>query len=327
MVRRHLLLAAPLAFLGTASRAQGPGPGAAAWPSRPVRVVVPFAAGGIADNLGRQVAARLSQALGQQFVVENITGAGGNPGAAAVARAASDGYTLLMGTVGTHAINPALYKTMPYDHRRDFRPISLVATSPNVLVVHPSNPAGSVPEFIALARSKPGGLSFASSGAGSSLHLTAEMFMAMTGIRMTHVPYRGSPPALNDLMGGRIDLSFDNVSTSWPLVEAGKLKALAVTSRERAPIAPALPTMGDFLPGFEATSWHAMFVPAGTPDAIADKLGREVRAIMREPDLVAILGKLGVTPVGSSAADLAAYVDAETAKWAKVVQDAHVTVD
>ena len=327
MPTRRLLLAAPLALTATAGRAQAPGPAAASWPTRPVRVVVPFAAGGIADNLGRQVAARLSQALGQQFVVENVTGAGGNPGAATVARAAPDGYTILMGTVGTHAINPALYKTMPYDHRRDFRPISLVATSPNILVVHPDSPANSVPEFMALAKAKPGGLSFASSGAGSSLHLTAEMFMAMTGTRMTHVPYRGSPPALNDLMGGRIDLSFDNVSTSWPLVEAGKLKALAVTSRERAPIAPALPTMADFLPGFEATSWHAMFVPAGTPDAVADTLGREVRAIMRQPDLVAILGKLGVTPVGSTPAELAAYVETETAKWAKVVQDAHVTVD
>lgn len=325
MLHRRALLAAALASAATSARSQGSG--AVAWPTRIVRVVVPFAAGGIADNLGRQVGARLSQAFGQQFVVENVTGAGGNLGAAAVARATPDGYTLLMGTIGTHAINPALYKSMPYDHRRDFLPISLVATSPNVLVVHPSSPANSVPEFIALARSKPGGLTFASSGAGSSLHLTAEMFQAMTGARMTHVPYRGSPPALTDLMGGRIDLSFDNVSTSWPLVEAGKLKALAVTSRERAPIAPNLPTMAEFLPGFEATSWHAMFVPARTPDAVADKLGGEVRAIMRQTDLVTILAQLGVTPVGSSPAELAAYVDSETAKWAKVVREAQIMVE
>jgi tripartite-type tricarboxylate transporter receptor subunit TctC len=292
-----------------------------------VRVVVPFAAGGIADNLGRQLAQRLSQGFGQQFVVENVTGAGGNPGAAVVARAAPDGYTLLMGTIGTHAINPALYKNMPFDHRRDFRPISLVATSPNVLAVHPSSPANSVPEFIALVRASPGRLNYASSGAGSSLHLTAEMFKAATGTTITHVPYRGSPPALTDLVAGRVDFIFDNVSTAWPLVEAGKLKALAVTSRERAAIAPQLPTMAETLPGFEATSWHAMFAPAGLPDAVAERLAREVRSIMRQPDLVQLLARLGVTPVGSTPSELAAHVEAETAKWATVVKDANVVVD
>ena len=297
------------------------------YPSRPVRVIVPFAAGGIADNLGRQVAQRLSASLGQQFTVENLTGAGGNIGAAAAARAPADGYTLLMGTIGTHAINPALYKSMPYDHVRDFRPISLVATSPNMLVVHPSHPANSVPEFIALVKANPGKYTFASSGAGSSLHLTAEMFKAMTGTQMTHVPYRGSPPALNDLMGGRIDLSFDNISTSWPLVEGGKLKALAVTGAARAPVAPTLPTMAEFLPGFEATSWHAMFAPAGLPDAAAEKLNREVVRIMRDPGLVELLGRLGVTPVGSTPAELAAYVESETRKWARVVAEAKVTIE
>jgi len=301
--------------------------GEAAYPSRPVRVIVPFAAGGIADNLGRQVAQRLSVSLGQQFTVENLTGAGGNIGAAAAARAPADGYTLLMGTIGTHAINPALYRSMPYDHVRDFRPISLVATSPNMLVVHPSHPANSVPEFIALVKANPGKYAFASSGAGSSLHLTAEMFKAMTGTQMTHVPYRGSPPALNDLMGGRIDLSFDNISTSWPLVEGGKLKALAVTSAARAPIAPMLPTMAEFLPGFEATSWHAMFAPAGLPDAVAERLNGEVVRIMRDPGLVELLAKLGVTPVGSTSAELAAHVAAETRKWTRVVGEAEVKVE
>lgn len=329
MFRRTLILLAASAASPSALAQSSPDPAAAGsgWPSRPVRVVVPFAAGGIADNLGRQLAQRLSQAFGHQFVVENVTGAGGNLGAAAVARAAPDGHTLLMGTIGTHAINPALYKGLPFDHRRDFRPISLVATSPNVLVVHPSNPANSVEEFIAFVRANPGKLNYASSGAGSSLHLTAEMFKAATGTRITHVPYRGSPPALNDLMGGRIDLAFDNVSTAWPLVGAGKLKALAVTGRERAAIAPHLPAMAETLPGFEATSWHAMFAPAGLPDPIAEKLSREVRAIMRQPDLLQLLAKLGVTPVGSTPQELGAHVEAETAKWAKVVKDGDVTVE
>ncbi|MBV9079397.1 MAG: tripartite tricarboxylate transporter substrate binding protein [Methylobacteriaceae bacterium] len=323
--RRFAALLAALA-VSLPALAQTSGAGAGGWPARPVRVVVPFAAGGIADNLGRLVAQRLSQRLGQPFVVENIVGAGGNPGAATVARAAPDGYTLLMGTIGTHAINPALYRSMPYDHRRDFRPISLVATSPNVLAVPPSNPASSVAEFIASLRANPGKLKYASSGVGSSLHLTAELFKAVTGTEITHVPYRGSAPALTDLVGGRVDLIFDNISTTWPLVEAGSLKALAVTSRERAAIAPDVPTMAETLPGFEATSWHAMFAPAGLPDPIAETLSREVQAIMRQPDLVQILAKLGVTPVGSTPAELAEFVDRETAKWAKLVKDANIPV-
>src|SRR5438552_13835540 len=245
------------------------GASAQTYPTRPIRLVVPFPAGGTTDILAREVGQRLSMTLGQPVVIDNRPGAAGNIGADLVAKSAPDGYTLLMGTVGTHAINASLYAKMPYDHVKDFAPIILVAGVPNVLVVNPSLPVNSVQELIAYAKANPGKLNFASSGPGTSIHLSGELFKVMAGVQMTHVPYKGSAPALQDLLGGQVQLMFDNLPPSLPHIKAGKLRALAVTSVARSPALPDVPTIAESgLPGFEASSWFGILVPAGTPSAI-----------------------------------------------------------
>ncbi len=325
--RRQLafaLLAAPLA-----ARAQ------AAWPSRAVRIVVPFAAGGTTDILARALAPELQRAFGQPVIVENKPGAGGNTGAADVAKAAPDGHTFLMGTVGTHAINPALYAKMPYDHVKDFVPVTLVAGVPNVLVMNPvhaqQNGIDSVPTLIDFARKRPGKLNMASSGNGTSIHLAGELFKTMTGTFMLHLPYGGSGPALIDLIAGNTDLMFDNLPSSLPHIKSGRLKALAVTSAARSAALPDVPTVEEAgaaaLKGYEASSWFGLLAPAGTPMDIVNRVQAETAKALASPAIKERLQSQGAVPSGMTSAEFARHIAAETAKWAKVVKASGAKVD
>ncbi len=311
-----------LAAFATLAPAQTP------YPSKPIRIVVPFPAGGTTDILARAVAQRLTETLGQSVVVDNRPGAGGNIGAELVAKAAPDGYTLLMGTVGTHAINASLYAKMPYDHVRDFAPIILVAGVPNVLVVNPALPVNSVQELIAYGKANPGKLNFASSGNGTSIHLSGELFKTMTGVQMAHVPYKGSSPALVDLMGGQVQLMFDNLPSALPQIKAGKLKALAVTSAQRSTALPDVPTVIESgLPGFEASSWFGLLAPAGTPKDIIAKLNGEVAKWLASPGRQGKAGRAGRDPGRPVARRFHAAHRGETVKWQKVVKDSGAKVD
>jgi len=318
-----MALVSALALLAPHVHAQAP-----AYPTKPIRIVVPFPPGGATDILARDVAQKLSEAWGQQVIVDNRPGAGGNIGSELVAKAAPDGYTLEMGTVGTHAINASLYAKMPYDHIRDFVPVILVAGVPNVLVVNPSVPVNSVQELIAYAKANPGKLNFASSGSGTSIHLSGELFKVMAGVQMTHVPYKGSAPAVQDLIGGQVQLMFDNLPPSLPQIKAGKLRALAVTSATRAPALPDTPTIAEAgLPGFEASSWFGLLAPAGTPPAIVAKLNAEVAKWLATPEAREKLARQGANAAGGTPEDFAKHIAAETAKWAKVVKDSGAKVD
>ena len=301
---------------------------APAYPTRPIRLVVPFPPGGATDILARDVAQKLTEAWGQSVVVDNRPGAGGNIGAELVAKAAPDGYTLLMGTVGTHAINASLYAKMPYDHIRDFAPVILVASVPNVLEVNPALPVNSVAELIAYAKANPGKLNFASSGNGTSIHLSGELFKVMAGVQMTHVPYKGSAPAVADLISGQVQLMFDNLPPSLPQIKAGKLRALAVTSSARAPALPDVPTVAEAgLPGFEASSWFGVLAPAGTPPAIVARLNAEIAKWLATPEAKERLSKQGADAAGGSPEDFVKHIAAETAKWSKVVKDSGAKID
>jgi tripartite-type tricarboxylate transporter receptor subunit TctC len=299
-----------------------------AYPTKPVRLVVPFPPAGTTDIIARAAAQKLSEAWGQQVVVDNRPGAAGNIGSELVSKAAPDGYTLEMGTVGTHAINPSLYAKMPYDHVRDFVPIVLVAGVPNVLVVNPSLPVNSVQELIAYAKANPGKINFASSGSGTSIHLSGEMFRTITGVDITHVPYKGSAPALTDLMGGQVQIMFDNLPSSLAFIKAGKLKALAVTSATRATALPDVPTMVEAgVPGFEASSWFGMLAPAGTPREIVNKVNADVNKWLSSPEAKEKLAQQGAIAAGGTPEDFANHIAAETAKWAKVVKASGAKVD
>ena len=334
LTRRHLQrlgLAAALA----ATLAPGGALAQATWPSKAVRVVVPFAAGGTTDILARSLAPELQRAFGQPFVVDNKPGAGGNTGASDVAKSAPDGYTLLMGTVGTHAINAALYPKMPYDPVKDFAPITLMAGVPNVLVMNPTLAARyniqTVADFIKVAKANPGKFNMASSGNGTSIHLAGELFKSMTGTYMVHFPYRGSGPALIDLIGGSMDLMFDNLPSALPQIKAGKLKGLAVTSARRSDAIPELPTIaeagGPALKGFEASSWFGLMAPAGTPPEIITRLQQETAKALGSPALKDRLQAQGAIPSGMSSADFVAFIAAETRKWAAVVKASGAKVD
>jgi tripartite-type tricarboxylate transporter receptor subunit TctC len=326
--RRHA--ASSLAAFAIAPWAQ-----AQAWPGKPVRIVVPFAAAGTTDIIARALAPELQRAFGQPFVVDNKPGAGGNSGAAEVAKSPPDGYTLLMGTVGTHAINPALYPKMPYDHVKDFAPITLCAGVPNVLVMNPGIAAkyqiGSVADLVRAAKANPGKLNVASSGNGTSIQLSAELFKSMTGTYMVHLPYRGSGPALIDLLGGSADLMFDNLPSSLPHIKAGKLKALAVTSAVRSAVLPDLPTIaeagGPALKGFEASSWFGLLAPAGTPADIVNRVQQEVAKSLSSAAVKERLVSQGAIPSGNTPAEFARHIDAETKKWAQVVKVSGAKVD
>jgi tripartite-type tricarboxylate transporter receptor subunit TctC len=335
MTRRRPLVAAltaltlaPLAALPLTAAAQ-------AWPSKPVRIVVPFPPAGTTDILARALAPELQRAFGQPFVVENKPGAGGNIGAAAVAKAAPDGHTLLMGTVGTHAINPALYTKMPYDHVKDFVPVTLVAGVPNVLVLNPASAQrygiASVADLARAARANPDKLTFASSGNGTSIHLSGELFKALTGTQMVHSPYRGSGPALLDLMGGNVDLMFDNLPSAMPHIKSGKLLALAVTSSTRSAAVPDLPTVaeagGPTLASFEASSWFGLLAPAGTPMDIVNRIQQETARALATPAMRERLQSQGAIPSGNTPAEFARLIEAETRKWAPVVKASGAKVD
>ncbi|WP_011299789.1 Bug family tripartite tricarboxylate transporter substrate binding protein [Cupriavidus necator] len=295
---------------------------AQAYPNKPIRMVVGFPSGGAPDTLARIVSEKISPSWGQPVVVDNKPGAGGNIGAEAVAHAPADGYTLAMGTVGTHSINGALYSKMPYDMVKDFTPVILVATTPNVLVVHPGVPAKNVSELIALAKARPGGLTFGTPGVGTSLHVAGELFNSMAGVKITHVPYKGRAMAIPDLLGGHITMMFDNLPSALPVVKEGKLRALGVTSAKRSPSAPDIPTLAEQgLPGFEADSWFAIFAPANTPKDVVAKLNAEFNRIYSLPDVQAKLKTLGLDPVLGTPEKLAAYQRSEIAKWAKVVKE------
>jgi tripartite-type tricarboxylate transporter receptor subunit TctC len=297
------------------------------YPSKPIRIVVTFTPGGAPDIIARLLGERLTAAWGQSVIIDNKPGSGGNIGSDFVAKAAPDGYTLVVGTVGTHSINGALYAKMPYDMVKDFSPVSLVATTPNMLVVHNEVPAKTVKELIDLGK-REGKMSFASSGSGTSIHVSGELFKSMTGIDMTHIPYKGRASAIPDLLGGRVTMMFDNMPSSLPLVREGKLRALGVTSLTRSAAAPEIPTIAESgLPGFEAVSWFAVFAPAGTPKPLVDKLQAEISRILKMPEVAKKLTDIGLEPVGSSADELATYQRAEIVKWAKVVKDSGATAE
>jgi tripartite-type tricarboxylate transporter receptor subunit TctC len=299
------------------------------YPNRPVKVIVPFTAGGTTDIFARLIGEKLSQSLGQQFVIENRGGAGGNIGTDAVAKAEPDGYTLVMGTVGTHAINASLYTKMPYDPLTDFVPIAYAAGVPNLMVVSPKTvKASSVQEFIAEAKASQRKFNMASSGNGTSIHLSGELFKQFTGVEMPHVPYRGSGPAVSDLLGGQVDVMFDNLPSSIEHAKAGGLRALAVTSAQRSPALPNIPTLAEAgLPGFEATSWFALFAPKGTPAEITSKLNQEVRKALDTPELRKRFVDLGGEIKPMTPDELMAYVRSEHEKWAKVVKASGVRLE
>ena len=325
--RRHLLASAALTPLF--ARAQ------AGWPTKPVRMVVPFAAGGTTDILARALAPELQRVFGQPFVVDNKPGAGGNSGAAEVAKAGGDGYTLLMGTVGTHAINPSLYPKMPYDHVKDFAPVTLVAGVPNVLVMNPAAAqkygVNNVADLLKALKANPGRFNMASSGNGTSIHLAGELFKAMTGTFMVHLPYRGSGPALIDLIAGNTDLMFDNLPSAMPHIKSGRLKALAVTSAARSGAMPELPTIeeagGATLKGYEASSWFGLLAPAGTPADVVARVQQETAKALASPALKERLLAQGAIPSGMSPADFARFIDAEFKKWAGVVKASGAKID
>jgi tripartite-type tricarboxylate transporter receptor subunit TctC len=300
----------------------------AAYPDRPIRLVVAFAPGGFTDIVGRVTAARLSEALGQQVVVDNKAGAGGIIGTEVGAKAPPDGYTLLLGTISTHAMNPHLYKSLPYDPVKDFAPVARVATSPNILVVHPSVPARSVAELIAAAKAKPGDLKYGSGGNGTSSHLAGEMFKATAGVDILHVPYRSTSQGTTALLAGEISLMFDTLPSALPHVQAGKLRALAVTPRERVAFVPDLPTVAESgLPGFEMGVWVGIFAPAGTPAPVIARLDAETKKLLALPDVMARFETLGVTPFYAPPDGLAKYLREETEKWGRVVRGAGIKIE
>ena len=310
-----------LATLATLAHAQ-------AWPSKPIKWVVPFAPGGTTDILARTVGEKLALALGQPVIIENKPGAGGGLGADFTAKAAPDGYTIMGGTISTHAINASLYKNLPYDPVKDFVAITLIARVPNMLVINPAVPAKDVKELIALLKASPNKYSFASSGNGTSQHLSGELFKSMSGTDMQHIPYKGSPPALQDVMGGQVTMTFDNITTAWPLAKAGKLRALAVTTAKRSSIAPDVPTLAESgLPGFEVGSWQGVFAPAGTPPEIVKRLNAEIVKALNLPDVREKLSGLGAEIVADSPEEFSALVKAEVVKWADVVKKSGAKVD
>lgn len=296
-----------------------------AFPTKPVRMVVPFPPGGATDVIARILADRMSQAWGHTVIVDNRAGAAGAIGSDLVAKAAADGYTLLMGTTSTHAVGPAVNPKLPYDNLRDFAPVTLVATFPNVLVAHPSLP-GNLKDLIAELRAKPGKYNFGSSGAGSSTHLTGELFKQMTKTDVNHIPYKGTGPLLNDVMGGHVSFAFDQISAVAPHVQAGKLRALGVASLERNPALPNVPPIAEVLPGFEATAWVGLFAPAKTPAEIVNRVQAETKRILGLPEVQQRMRDLGATPLGGTSQEFTTFVRKDTDKWRSLVRSANIVV-
>ena len=317
--KRRLLLQGGLGL--AAACLAGPAAAQQGFPNRPVRIVVPFPPGGSTDLLARRIGEKLAAAWGQPVVVDNRPGAGGTLGADHVAKSAPDGYTLLLGVTGTNAISGALYPKLPYDVAKDFAPVSLVVSSPLVLVRNPAFAPRTVQELVAAARAKPGSVSFGSPGNGTSMHLTGEMFKLAAKVSMLHIPYRGSAGALQDLMGGQIDTMWGDFLVVWPQLEAGKLQAMAVTSKERHRMLPRVPTVVESgYPGFEALSWQGLFAPAGTPPALVEQLNRDVNKALASADIQEYFGSRGFALGGSGAAEFQAFIEGEVRKWTRIVQ-------
>jgi tripartite-type tricarboxylate transporter receptor subunit TctC len=301
---------------------------AADYPDRPIRLIAPFAAGGPSDIMARLVSQKLNESMGQPLVVDNRAGAGGAVGCEIAAKAAPDGYTLLLGSSGNLSVNPSLYKKLPYDPVKDFQPITQLEAGPQVLVVHPSIAAKSVQELIALAKARPHALSFASGGTGTGNHLASELFKATAGIDIVHVPYKGTGQALTDLVGGQVQMMMSSLLPAIPQIKAGRLRALAVTSTKRTPVLPELPTIAESgMPGFETTSWHGILVPAKTPKAIAARLHDELVKMLAQPEVRARFTSEGIDAIGSTPQEFAAYIHAETVKYANVIKHAGIRAD
>ena len=316
----QVLSAACLVFAATLAHAQ-------AWPTKPVKLVNPFPAGGGTDTFARPLAAKLGIALGQPIIVENLGGAGGTLGATSASKQAPDGYTFFMGATH-HAIAETLYPKLGYNIERDFVPVAVVAVLPNVLVVNPKLPMKSVAELVAYAKANPDKLNFGSAGNGTSHHLAGELFKAMTGTRITHVPYRGAGPMMQDLLGGNVDLAFDGMGSSAAQIKSGKLRALAVTTAKRATMLPAVPTMSEAgVPGYEVTTWYAIWAIKGTPQPVIDRMQKELAAALASPDIKAIWEQQGATTGPASPAEFAPFLKSEIARWGKVVRDGNVKVD
>ena len=318
--------AAPMLVAGNAlAQTQPP---SSIYPARQIRIVVPFPAGGATDIAARVIADKMSTNWKQPVVIENRAGAGGNVGSDVVAKSAADGYTLIMGVTGSHAINLSLYSKMPYDPVKDFEAITQVAVVPNVVVVHPAVPAKTLQDFIALAKKQPGKYDYASLGSGTAAHLGMEMLKTSAGIFMVHIPYRGSAPAVADLIGGQVQVMMDGLPSALPHVKAGRLRALALTSQKRSPAAPGLPTIAESgYAGFYADAWSGLFAPKGTPRAVVDKLAQETQRILNLPDVRERFAALGAEPVGSSPSEFAQHVQREIAKWAVVVKQSGARAD
>ncbi len=323
-VRTTLVLPAALAALLAAPLTAS----AQAYPNRPVRIVVPFPAGGGADIFARLVGKKFTETLGQQFVADNRAGASGIIGCEIVARAAPDGYTLLLGTTGTHTTNPAVFQKLPYDSLKDFAPVSLIAESPFVLLVHPSLPVKTVPELIALAKRQPGQLTYGSSGVGSSSHLGFELFNLMAGINTVHVPYKGLPPATADTIAGNLTMTWDSVTASSPFIKTGRVRALGIGSAKRSALLPELPTIAEAgLPGYELGSWYGLFAPANTPSEIVRLLHGEVVKSLTSNGMKEQFAALGAEPIGNSPEQFTAVLQRDLAKWAKVARQANVKTE
>ncbi|MBY4598623.1 tripartite tricarboxylate transporter substrate binding protein [Ottowia caeni] len=321
----RLLAAASVAATGLGVAATA---AAQTFPTKPITIVVPFSAGGTTDILARIVAQPLGTELGQPVVIDNRAGAGGNIGAAIAAKAPADGHTLFMGTVGTHAINASLYKKLPYDPIKDFAPLSRVASVPNLLVAHPSRPYKTIKELIAYGKANPGKVNYASAGSGSSIHLSGELFESMTKVGMVHIPYRGSAPAVNDLLAGQVDIMFDNMPSAIQHVRAGKLRAIAVTTAKRSDQLPQVPTIAESgVPGYEATSWFGLFTNAGTPAPVVAKLNAALAKVLAQPDVKKRIAEQGGMIQAETPEQFAAFIQAESQKWGKVVRDSGATAD
>ena len=324
MVRKIVILCAGMLLTLAATAAQ-----AQAYPARPIRFVVPYAPGGPLDLIARAIGQKLTEATGQAVVVDNKPGAGGNIGADIVAKAAPDGYTIVMGAVATHAINPTLYPKIPYDPVKDFTPVAMVAVVPNVLVVNPALPVKSVKELIDFAKARPSYLNFASGSTGSTGHLAGELFNALAGVQMVHIPYKGGAPAMADLLVGQVQLMFDNLANALPQVKAGKLRALAVTTAQRAAFAPDLPTLAEAgVPGFDLTTWFGIFLPGNAPRDIVLRLNTEINKALNAPDMKDRLEKMGAEPPANNTPErFAAFIKVEFDKYARVIKASGAKVE
>ncbi len=300
---------------------------AQAYPAKAVRLVVPFPAGGATDLFARVLSLKMGDKLGQSVVVENRPGAGGTIGSDLVAKSVADGYTLLLATSSTHSIGPALNPKMPYDAQADFTPVSHVGNAPSIMLVPNSAPANSVKEWVEYARKNPGRLNFGSSGNGTIVHLTAEVFKAQAGLFIVHIPYRGTALAIPDLVSGKLDVMFDSLPTGLPHVRDGRLKALAVTSAKRSPLAPDLPAISEVVPGFESNTWFGLYGPKGLPNDIRDKVSAAVQQVLQDADIKDRLARLGIEPVGGNATQFAQMVQADAAKWKKIIAERKITID